>query len=76
MPILCSILSIGLSALLFLAFELIIPIKIATILCIITSVLGYLFLIIKTKTVTREEILLLPSGDKIEKLLKKLRLMA
>ena len=75
MPILCSILSIGLSALLFLAFELIIPIKIATILCIITSVLGYLFLIIKTKTVTREEILLLPSGDKIEKLLKKLRLM-
>ena len=76
MPLLCSLLSIGLSAALFLALDLIIPIKIATVLCILTSVLGYLFLIIKTKTVTKDEILLLPSGDKIVKLLIKLRLMA
>ncbi len=75
MPILCGVVSIGLSALIYLAFDLIMPGKIAAVICILLSVVGYFFMVIKSKTVNEEEILLLPKGDKIVNFLKKVRFL-
>ena len=52
------------------------PIKLATLICIAVAALGYLFLIVKTNTVTREEILLLPFGEKAVKVLKKVKFLS
>lgn len=76
LPLVCGILSIGVSALLYLLLATFLPSKIATVICILTSVIGYLFMIIKTKTVTKDEILMLPMGEKAVKLLVKIRFLA
>ncbi|MBQ7788254.1 MAG: polysaccharide biosynthesis protein [Clostridia bacterium] len=72
-PLFCAVVSIGLSAIIYMLISSIIPAKIATIICILTSALGYVFMIIRTKTVTKEELLLLPHSEKPVKILQKLR---
>ena len=76
LPLVCGILSIGLSSLLYLGLSMLLPSKIATVICILTSVIGYLFMIIKTKTVEKEEILLLPFGEKAVKILAKIKFLS
>ncbi len=71
-PLMCSVVSIGFSAMLYLLLDLILPIKIATIICIFAAVLLYFFMIIRTKTILEDELLSLPYGDKIVKCLKKM----
>ncbi len=71
-PLLCSVVSIGFSAILYLLLDLILPMKIATIICILVAVLLYFFMIIRTKTILKEEILSLPHGAKMVKCLEKL----
>ena len=72
LPLLCGVISIGGSALIYIFLDMIMPGKIATIICIVLSVISYLFLILRTKTVTKEEIEMLPHGEKISKLLFKI----
>lgn len=75
-PIICSIISIGFSALLYWILSFVIYEKIATVICIIVAVVGYVFMIVKTKIVTKHEIMLLPHGEKIAKMLVKLKILA
>lgn len=75
-PLACGIVSIGFSAVLYFLLTMIIPSKIATIACILFAVLGYILLVIKTKTVTKDEILLLPHGEKMIKILKKIKFLS
>ena len=75
-PFICAFISIGLSGLIYLGLSTFIFSRIATVLCVVLAVLGYVFLIIKTKTVTKDEILMLPSGEKIVKILKKLKFLS
>ena len=76
MPFVCGVLAIGTSAILHFALDMFLPIKLATLICIAVAALGYLFLIVKTNTVTREEILLLPFGEKAVKVLKKVKFLS
>lgn len=76
LPIVCGAISIGGSAIIYLALSQIIFPKIATVLCILIAVLSYVLLIIKTKTVSKEEILLLPQGEKLVKLLFKIKFLS
>ncbi|MBQ7226561.1 MAG: polysaccharide biosynthesis protein [Clostridia bacterium] len=76
MPVICGVISIGISALIYLGLAMIIPGKLATIVCIILAVLGYLMMILKTKTVVKNEILMLPKGEKLVFLLEKFKLIS
>lgn len=71
-PLLCSVVSIGFSVILYLLLDLILPMKIATIICILVAVLLYFFLIIRTKTISKEELISLPYGNKMVRCLEKL----
>lgn len=72
MPLLCAIISIGTAAAIYLLAGMILPSRIATIVAIIVSICLYLITILRTKTVTEDEIKLLPHGEKIVDLLKKI----
>ena len=72
MPLLCGVTSVGLSALVYMLLDMILPYKIATFFALLCIVFIYLFMIIRTKTVTESELLMLPYGTKIVKILKKL----
>ena len=50
---------------------LVIEFRIAALISILISIVVYAFLVIKTKTITIEEVSTLPKGDKIAKLLSK-----
>ena len=76
LPILCGVFSIGGGALLYLGLSAIIPGKIATVIGIIFSVVAYLFLILKSKAVISQEILLLPKGEKINNFLVKIKFLS
>lgn len=76
LPFLCAVTSIGLCGLLCFGLSCVIYSRIATIICIFLAVLLYLFLIIKTKAVAEDDILLLPSGEKIVGCLKKLKFLS
>ncbi len=71
-PLLCSVISIGISAVLYLILSLILPMKIATLICVFIAILLYFLTIIKTKTVEENELLVLPYGEKLVNLFKKL----
>ncbi len=73
MPLLCGIISIGFSAIIYLLFKLFIPTQIATVISLICLAILYIFLVIRTKTVTKEELVLMPYGEKIAYYLKKIR---
>lgn len=72
MPLLCALISVGGSALIYMAISKFMPGKIATIICILLAVVSYLFLVLRTKTVTREEIEALPKGKKITSIFARL----
>ncbi len=72
LPFLASILSIGLSACLFLMLNAVIPMKIATIVGIFVAVVLYFFISLRIKSITKEDILLIPKGEKILKLITKI----
>ena len=72
LPLLCGVFSIGGSALLYILFDMFMPGKIATVICIFIATVSYLFMILRTKTVTSDEIALLPHGDKLIKIFKKI----
>lgn len=73
LPFVCSIVSVGLGGLVYFGLSNLIYSRIATVVSIFVTVIVYLILIVKTKTVTEEEILMLPSGEKIIKYLKKFK---
>lgn len=74
MPLLCGIISTGISALIYFTLMLIIPEGIATFISLIFLGISYIFLVIRTKTVTKQELLLMPHGEKIVHYLKKIRI--
>ena len=74
-PLLCTIPSIFAAIIVYFAVSLLISSKFIVILAIITAIFVYLVLVLKTKTVSEEEILMLPKGDKICKMLKKSRIL-
>ena len=74
MPLLCAVVSIGFSAIVYLLIDMILPLKIATIISILLAIFLYLFMIIRTKTVMEYELLMLPYGEKLVRLLKKIRI--
>ena len=76
LPFLCGIIAIGGSALIYWGLTTFMMSRIATVICILSSVLVYLLLILKTKIVTEEEIAMLPKGENIIKLLKKVRFLS
>lgn len=74
-PFFCAVFSIGASAVAYYFISIIIYEKIATIISILIATAGYLLLILKTKTVSEAELLMLPSANKLIKLLKKLKFL-
>ena len=76
LPLLASILSIGSMVFLFIGISIEIPTQIATIISIILSALLYIFILLKIKGITKDDILLVPKGEKIIEILKKVRLLA
>ena len=75
LPLLCGFIAIGFSAILYFGMSTFMYSRIATVLCVFFAIFGYLFLIVKTKTVTTEEISMLPNGQKFVKALKKLKFL-
>lgn len=74
-PLVCALISVGGATLIYLLLTHIITTKISTIVCIILAIISYLFLILKTKAVTKDELLMLPKGKKIARFLSKLRIL-
>ena len=72
LPLFCGVTSVGLSALVYLLLDKVLPYKIATFFALLCIVFIYLFMIIRTKTVTESELIMLPHGKKMVKILKKL----
>ena len=75
-PFLCSFVSIGMAGLLYCGLSAIMYSRVATVLCIIVAVISYLFLVFKTQTVDREDVLMLPGGEKIVKCLNKIKFLS
>ena len=73
MPLVCSFASIGFSAVFYLILSFIIPMKIATVISVMTAIVLYLFAVLKTKTVTENELLTLPFGQKFVMIFAKLK---
>ncbi|MBQ7760669.1 MAG: polysaccharide biosynthesis protein [Clostridia bacterium] len=74
-PLVCALLSVGGASLIYLLLSGLISGKLTTVFCIILAIISYLFLIFKMKAVTENELLLLPKGDKIIKILAKLHIL-
>lgn len=72
MPLLCAIISIGSGAGAYLILDNWIPSRLATLVAIIVILLVYLFMIIRSKTVSEDEVKMLPQGNKIRDFLKKM----
>ena len=70
-PIFNAIFSIGLSAVIYLGLTHVIAAKLATVIAIFIAVLLYALLSLKFKVITEDDILMLPKGNKILKLLYK-----
>lgn len=70
-PLACTIPSIASAIIVYFIISLLVESKLIIILAIIVAVLVYLILVIRTRTVTEEEILMLPKGEKICNILKK-----
>ncbi len=72
LPILSSILSIGLSALIYLILISFAPIKISTAIAILLAIFLYLLISLKLKNITLDDISMLPNSEKILKALYKI----
>ena len=74
-PLICARAAIGIPAVIYIFGIKYIGGKILTVACIMLSVFLYLLLIFKTRAVTKDELLLLPNGKKIVKILKKVKML-
>lgn len=74
-PFLCSLLAIGISAIIYYFLTQILLDKFVTIVAILLAVACYLVLVLKTNSITEEEILMIPNGEKLTKLLKRLKIL-
>ena len=74
-PLLCSVASIGTASALYVSLLNRVSEPIVTVLSIITATVIYGILILKTRTVSEEQILLLPFGDKLIKALKAVKIL-
>lgn len=72
MPLLCAIISIGSGAGIYLILDNWIPSRLATLVAIIVILIVYLFMIVRSKTVSEDEVKMLPHGNKIRDFLKKM----
>ena len=72
MPLLCAIISIGSGAGVYLILDNWIPSRLATLVAIILILIVYLFMIVRSKTVSEDEVKMLPHGNKIRDFLKKM----
>ena len=72
MPLLCAIISIGSGAGVYLILDNWIPSRLATLVAIIVILIVYLFMIVRSKTVSEDEVKMLPHGNKIRNFLKKM----
>lgn len=75
LPLLSSTVSIGAAAFLYKFLIMAIPSPIATILSILFSILAYLILILRTRTVVESELCALFGNKKLLKILKKLKIL-
>ncbi len=75
MPFICSTICIGASIIIYTITSLYLSIKICTVLAIGTAVIVYAITVIASKTVTTEEIELLPKGKKIIKLMNRMHIV-
>ena len=73
LPMLSSIISIGSSAVLYLGLTMLLPSKIATLIAIIVAVLLYFVISFKIKSITAEDIYMIPNGEKVLKFLFKFK---
>ncbi len=74
-PFVCALISISASALLYYVILQNALGKAGTIIAIVLSALGYLVLIFKLRVVSRDELLLLPKGERIVNLLTKAKIL-
>lgn len=72
LPVISSIISIGISAFLYIALINYIPEKIATIIGIFSSVLLYVFVSLKNKSISSEDVYRLTNNDKFTKIISKI----
>jgi len=75
-PIACSAVSVGVAALFYYFASSIIPHKICTVISIIIASMLYAVTVIKSKTVGREEINMLPHGEKVCLILEKMKILS
>jgi stage V sporulation protein B len=75
-PFICTVISVGGAAVFYLCFSSLIYDKICTVLSIIMASALYGVSVIKSKTVTEEEISALPFGNKVVNVLKKINLLS
>lgn len=75
LPLVCALISVGGSAVIYLLLSDLTGSKLATVICILVAIISYLLMILKTKAVTKDELVMLPKGDRIAKILSKLRML-
>lgn len=73
-PCLATVIMAIISYALYIAMKLVLPVRLATIIAILIAVIVYAIAIIALKIFRKEEILMLPKGEKIYAILKKYRL--
>lgn len=76
LPFLCSVVSVGLGAVLYFGLSTFIISRIATVICVFVTIVLYLFFVIRTRTLEENDILMLPSGEKIVKYLRKFKFLS
>lgn len=74
-PVLCSLVSIAIAGIIY-YFLAMISSKIAIVLAIGVAIVGYLYLMIRTKVITENEILMFPKGEKMIIFLKKIKFLS
>ncbi|MBQ2736406.1 MAG: polysaccharide biosynthesis protein [Clostridia bacterium] len=73
MPFICSVICIGSAVIAYTVSSLCAPNKICTLLAIGTAVIVYVITVVASGTVTNEELKLLPMGNKIVKIINRLK---
>lgn len=76
MPLLCSVVSIGISSIIFALLKMLVVEQIATFISILCLGIVYIFIVARTKSIKEEELNLIPFGKKIVYFLKKFRFFA
>lgn len=73
-PVVATVIMAIISYALYIAMKMILPIRLATIIAIIIAIIVYAIAVVALKIFKKEEILMLPKGEKIYAILKKFRL--